>query len=118
MRPDTAPTAQVGILAEITPSFERREAGKLTKTIILAANEECGVWGVCQTIGNPAYQGKDDTRFASPVAKAMADKRRAARESDGWNRRGTRGSPLRIGQPRAEFFDTFGVVIVPRLARN
>jgi len=45
-----------------------------------------------------------DTRFA----------RRAARESDELNGQQTRGSPLGIGQPRAEFFDTFSVVKMAR----
>jgi hypothetical protein len=30
----------------------------------------------------------------------------------------TRGSPLRIGQPRANFFNTFGVVMMARCARK
>ena len=49
-----------------------------------------------------------DTRFA----------RRAARESDGLDGLSTRGSPLGIGQPRADFLDTVGVVTMPRYARN
>jgi len=43
--------------------------------------------------------------------------RRAARESDGLDEPRTRGSPLGIGQPRAKFRDTFGVVIMARYAR-
>ena len=49
-----------------------------------------------------------DTRFA----------RRALRESEGLEGQATQGSPLRIGQPWAEFCDTFGVVIMRRFARK
>lgn len=45
----------------------------------------------------------EDTRFA----------RRASRESDELNGILTRGSPLGIGQPRADGLDTFGVVSMP-----
>lgn len=50
----------------------------------------------------------EDTRFA----------RRASRESDELNGILTRGSPLGIGQPRANFLDTFGVVSMPRSAEE
>ena len=43
-------------------------------------------------------------------AEMLALASRAARESDGVKGRSTRGSPLEIGQPRARFFDTVGVV--------
>jgi hypothetical protein len=46
------------------------------------------------------WSGSFDTRFA----------RRAARESDGFNWLHPRGSPRGLGQPRANFRDTFSVV--------
>jgi len=52
--------------------------------------------------------GARDTRFA----------RRAARESDGLNGFKTQGSPRRLGQPWANFLDTFGVASMPRYARD
>ena len=53
-------------------------------------------------LGRAENRRREDTRFA----------RRASRESDRLNGLSTRGSPLGIGQPRAEFLDTFGVVIM------
>ena len=39
-------------------------------------------------------------------------------KKDGLFGRFTRGSPLGIGQPRADFLNTVGVVVMPRYARG
>ena len=44
--------------------------------------------------------------------------RRAARESDGIDDPVTQGSPRGLGQPWAEFRDTFSVVVMARYARR
>ena len=77
--------------------------------IIGAKNDRdvwCGVFSEISFCNRYLIQWKVDTRFA----------RRASRESEGLNGFTTRGSPLGIGQPRADFLDTFGVVSMPRCA--
>jgi hypothetical protein len=63
--------------------------------------EVCGWGGVAVT---------EDARLASAVAqKLWRDRRRAARESEGFYSAWTRGSPPGVGQPRAQRCDTFSI---------
>ena len=57
-------------------------------------------------------------RLSDPAGEDTRCARRATRELDEFDGIRTQGSPRGLGQPWAEFFDTFGVVSVPRCARK